>query len=297
MSVRFFKRIFLCILLLIFLIPVALAASFGVSRSREAEENKQLRAQLEQLQASGGQTGGVTGPDGASFPYQELYPELYCEPERPDGWQRSENTVYLTFDDGPSANTAAILDVLAAQGVKATFFVGGSEAENAPELLRRIVEEGHTIGIHTYSHQYRELYSSVESYLADFKQVYDMIYEATGVKAEIFRFPGGSINGYNGLIYEQLIAELTRRGFTYYDWNVTGGDSISGATAQDITYNVVSGMEGIDRAVVALHDFDGGAATVEALPGIIEQLRQGGNSFAALTPEVSPIIFGYASVS
>lgn len=187
--------------------------------------------------------------------------------------------------------------MLAAQGVKATFFVGGSEAENAPELLRRIVEEGHTIGIHTYSHQYRELYSSVESYLADFKQVYDMIYEATGVKAEIFRFPGGSINGYNGLIYEQLIAELTRRGFTYYDWNVTGGDSISGATAQDITYNVVSGMEGIDRAVVALHDFDGGAATVEALPGIIEQLRQGGNSFAALTPEVSPIIFGYASVS
>lgn len=181
MSVRFFKRIFLCILLLIFLIPVALAAYFGVSRSREAEENKQLRAQLEQLQASGGQTGGVTGPDGASFPYQELYPELYCEPERPDGWQRSENTVYLTFDDGPSANTAAILDVLAAQGVKATFFVGGSEAENASELLRRIVEEGHTIGIHTYSHQYRELYSSVESYLADFKQVYDMIYEATGV--------------------------------------------------------------------------------------------------------------------
>lgn len=104
-------------------------------------------------------------------------------------------TMYLTFDDGPSEeNTAAVLDILKEYNIQATFFVVGENVRRHPEVARRIVEEGHTIGIHCNRHEYGELYESVDSYLADFREAYDAVYEVTGVEAKLFRFPGGSIN-------------------------------------------------------------------------------------------------------
>ena len=108
------------------------------------------------------------------------------------------------------------------------------KSERGQEILRRIAEEGHTIGIHTDSHQYRSIYASVEAYLEDFEKVFRKVYEITGVKPEIFRFPGGSVNGYNGAIYQELIAEMMRRGFSYYDWNVSSADATGNIAASTI---------------------------------------------------------------
>lgn len=127
-------------------------------------------------------------------------------------------TMYLTFDDGPSEeNTAAVLDILQERGIQATFFVVGENVRSHPEIARRIVEEGHTIGIHCNEHDYDTVYESVEAYLADFQEAYDAVYEVTGVEVELFRFPGGSINAYNEDIYEEIIQEMTDRGFIYFD--------------------------------------------------------------------------------
>lgn len=131
-----------------------------------------------------------------------------------------DNAVYLTFDDGPSARTDEILEILDKYGVKATFFVVGANEEGDLERMQKIVAAGHTLAIHSYSHDYKKIYASVEAYLEDFNQMFCQIYEATGVKPQIFRFPGGSVNSYNVGIHQQLIAEMTRRGFVYFDWNV-----------------------------------------------------------------------------
>ena len=137
-----------------------------------------------------------------------------------------DNAVYLTFDDGPSARTDEILEILDKYGVKATFFVVGANEEGDLERMQKIVAAGHTLAIHSYSHDYKKIYASVEAYLEDFNQMFCQIYEATGVKPQIFRFPGGSVNSYNVGIHQQLIAEMTRRGFVYFDWNVANGDAV-----------------------------------------------------------------------
>ena len=206
-----------------------------------------------------------------------------------------EQKVYLTFDDGPSERTIEILDVLKQRDIKATFFVVGSNlnSEQGQEILRRMADEGHTIGIHTDSHQYRSIYTSVEDYLNDFKKVYDKVYEITGVKPEIFRFPGGSVNGYNGDIYQELIAEMMRRGFSYYDWNVSSADATGSISADTITKNCLSGIHAYRRSIVLMHDSAAKKTTAQALPGLLDTLIAEGYEFAPLTRETLPVTFAY----
>lgn len=313
LSVKFFKRLFLCILILIIAIPYVIAIYFGVSYGkirRDAETQQtaltEVRNELEatkqelswarqQLESAG--KWQQTLPEGTDLSYQSLYPDLYCESERPKKWERLENTVCLTFDDGPSYNTDAILDVLAQNNVKATFFVTGKTDEASLSRMKRIVNEGHTIGIYTYSGEYRNIYDSISAYLDDFQRMYNLIYETTGVKPEVFRFAGGSINGYNALIYQPLVAEMLRRGFTYYDWDVSGGDTIQGVTAATIQENLLRGISGKDRALILrLHDGAVSTATAEALSGLIGKVREQGLEFAPLTSKVTPVIFSYDSL-
>jgi peptidoglycan/xylan/chitin deacetylase (PgdA/CDA1 family) len=198
---------------------------------------------------------------------------------------------YLTFDDGPSARTLEILDILREYGISATFFV---ITENSnPEILRRIVAEGHAIGIHTHSHRYNEIYKSVEDYLYDFAIAYNKIYEATSVRPRIFRFPGGSINAYNSGIYQELISEMLRRGFVYFDWNVSTMDTKSDITADEIVNNIKSTVKGQKRVVILAHDSEVRYETVKALPDIIEFLRDEGYSFETCDNDVEPIVFAY----
>lgn len=223
--------------------------------------------------------------------YAGRYPELYATP--PTEALYLPGTVYLTFDDGPSENTQAVLDILAENDIKATFFVVPKADGSDAELLRAIAAAGHTIGIHSGSHVYKQVYESVDSFLDDFAAAYDRIYAATGQKPEIFRFPGGSINVYNRLIFQEVIAEMTRRGFTYYDWNVEGGEKSHATTAATICNTAVAGVLKRERSIVLLHDGPGHQETVKALEPMIAALRQKNYRFARLESSVQPVSFSY----
>lgn len=163
--------------------------------------------------------------------------------------------MYLTFDDGPVAgNTAAVLDILKKKNIKATFFVVGKNVERNPELAKRIVEEGHTIGIHCYSHNYDEIYANVDSYLEDFEKAKQVVYEVTGVEAKLFRFPGGSINSYNKAVYEDIIVEMTNKGYMYFDWNASFEDAVRNVTTEKIMQNAKKSTLGRKRIVMLAHD-------------------------------------------
>lgn len=226
--------------------------------------------------------------------YTKLYPEMYVE-SKPAAFREEEGTIYLTFDDGPSKRTPEVLDILKKFNVKATFFVCGGTSDDAKALMKRVVDEGHTIAIHSISHDYKKIYADVESYLADFYETYMCVYEATGVKPEIFRFPGGSINNYNRFTYQQIIAEMTRRGFVYYDWDVSGEDAVKGADQTSIYSNIMNyiSTDGKDRAIVLLHDAADKDDTVAVLPTVIGQLYAYGYKFDKLDNGVKPITFGY----
>ena len=204
--------------------------------------------------------------------------------------------MYLTFDDGPSARTDEILSILAEKDVKATFFVIGHDSEEDLQRLRDIAAQGHTVGMHSYSHQYSRVYASVEDFLGEFNAIFTEIRDTTGIAPTVFRFPGGSINGYNGGMYQELIAEMMRRGFVPYDWNVSSEDAVGkGKTAQQLVDNVMRMMSGVVRGFVLFHDGPDKAATVEALPVVIDRLREAGYRFAAITPETQPVLFPYES--
>ncbi len=236
----------------------------------------------------------TTHGDDTAPEYTKLYPDLYVE-SKPAAFREEAGTIYLTFDDGPSKRTPEVLDILKKFNVKATFFVCGGTSEEAAALMKRIVDEGHTIGIHSVSHSYKQIYADVESYLADFYETYMCVYEATGVKPEIFRFPGGSINSYNRFTYIPIIAEMTRRGFVYYDWDVSGEDAVKGADQTSIYSNIMNyiSTDGTDRAIVLLHDSGDKEDTVAVLSSVIGQLYAYGYKFDKLDNGVKPITFGY----
>ena len=228
--------------------------------------------------------------------YKQQYPALYVENTyRFIKSNDKEKVCYLTFDDGPDAeNTAKILDILQQFDIHATFFVVYKDDEASNLLYNRIVKEGHTIAVHTASHDYDEIYSSVSAYLKDFSKISSHIIEVTGIKPEIFRFPGGSVNAYNIKIHKELTAEMLRRGYVYYDWTVSGGDAAKAyVSSSEIVENVVSGCEEESESIVLLHDDAGHYTTAEALPEIIRRLKNQGFSFAALDNSVNPCFFGY----
>lgn len=187
--------------------------------------------------------------------------------------QDGKKRVFLTFDDGPSPYTETILDICRSYNVKVTFFVVGKTGEKNEELYRRIVEEGHTIGMHSYSHKYSEIYESLASYQEDLEKLQAYIYEITGVTADICRFPGGSSNTVSKVPMQELIDYLGEEGIDYYDWNVSSGDA-SGEdyTAGQVVDNVLNGIESNNTSIVLMHDAAGKTQTVEALPMIIEAL-------------------------
>lgn len=220
--------------------------------------------------------------------YSSLYPNLYVT--RPREQVSPKKTAFLTFDDGPSDRTPEVLDILKQNGIKATFFVTGNTSSKAKEFMKRIVAEGHTIAPHTYTHDFKKIYASVESYLEDFNNIYNLIYETTGQEPGIFRFAGGSKNAFNKGNYREIIAEMRRRGFDYFDWNVSAGDAAHKAAtpAQTCLVNVVKNTASCNDVVVLMHDAAAKKTTVEALPSIIKELREQGFNFDKLSHDVYP---------
>ena len=184
--------------------------------------------------------------------------------------------VYLTFDDGPSIYTKDILDVLKRYNVKATFFVTGMNSQQYGDYYQEILDNGHSLGIHTYSHVYNDVYNSLDSFVEDFNKMRNLIYQQTGEEITLYRFPGGSGNNVvSASVREEILAWLEEEGIQYYDWNVSSGDAEKQATSpQKIAQNCIEGVKNCNTAIVLLHDAGGKKSTIEALPLIIEGINQ-----------------------
>lgn len=200
----------------------------------------------------------------------------------------NSGTMYLTFDDGPSAEcTDKVLDVLKEKNVKATFFLIGEYVEKYPDVARRIVAEGHTIGIHCYIHDYGKLYESRESFLEDFQKACDVIYQITGVETRLFRFPGGSINAYNEEVRDEIIEEMTNRGYVYFDWNASLEDAAGSYEPQQLIDNAKSTTLGRRRIVMLAHDRV--LNTALCLGELLDQFPE--YQMEILTEETEPVRF------
>ena len=213
----------------------------------------------------------------------DAYPLLYASPMESVTWNTEEKTVFLTFDDGPSRNTGKVLDILKEYNIKATFFVIGMNlTEDGILYLKRAVEEGHIIGLHTESHDYKQLYSSLTGFLTDYHKLSERLIEVLGECPALFRFPGGSYNRYAKETKDEIKEEMERRGFIYFDWNVSGEDSVGTPTAYSIQSNIFPAVYEQKQPVILLHDSASTALTVEVLPVIIEELQKAGYSFDTL---------------
>ena len=205
---------------------------------------------------------------------------------RPEVVWPEGKVIYLTFDDGPGPYTEQLLDVLDSYGVKATFFVTN---RGYGEMMKEIVDRGHSIGIHTMSHVYERIYASPEAYFADLLGMQDVIYRNTGVKTTLMRFPGGSSNTVSAHSYVGLMSLLTRAvqdaGFQYFDWNVDSNDAGGAKKAQTVFNNVTTGVSQNRVSVVLQHDIHD--FSVDAVEDIIVWGLNNGYSFERLT-ENSP---------
>lgn len=251
------------------------------------QQSERLAALEAQVAAAAAATTSTTSAGG----YQALYPDFYA-PQTYSANSAPNKTAYLTFDDGPSGNTDIILQTLQEENVKATFFVVGTDNADNLARMRRIVQEGHTIGMHSYSHSYKKIYASVEAFLKDMYQVFNLIKDTTGVTPTCFRFPGGSINSYNKAVYKDIKAEMIRRGFVPYDWNVSSGDaSTTKYTPEQLTGYVLNGIGSKSRIIVLMHDSSSKENTAQAVRQIIIGIREKGFIFAPLDYQTKPILF------
>ncbi len=198
----------------------------------------------------------------------------------------SGGIVYLTFDDGPCGYTDDVLEILAKYDIKATFFLTGQHP-GCYKYIKDIYDAGHSIGVHSFSHEYYNCYASEEAYYEETEKVSDLILEQTGMRPVLMRFPGGSSNAvsakYSTGIMTALVKGVEERGYTYFDWNVGSGDTSNGASVDSITANVIAGIKKHRESVVLMHDFK--KNTVIALPSVIEWGLANGYEFIGLTPE------------
>ena len=205
----------------------------------------------------------------------------------------SDSTIYLTFDDGPSYITPKILDILAKYNVKATFFIINYSDANK-EVIARAIREGHTIGIHGYSHDYSIIYTSAEAGMENITKLHDRLVTDFGYSTNITRFPGGSSNtisrNYCSGVMSALCPLAEKLGYTYFDWNVSSEDATGGGVPADTIYRSVVNNLGHNRGnVVLMHDSYGKDTTAEALSRIIEYGMANDYTFAALSSNTPPV--------
>ena len=193
--------------------------------------------------------------------------------------------VYLTFDDGPSENTKAVLDILDANKVKATFFVTNENAEYS-DMIFEAFQRGNGIGIHTYSHDYGTIYASEEAYIKDMDAMNALIKKQIGHRVTIMRFPGGSSNtvsrNYKQGIMTSLSNMILDRGYQYYDWNASNGDGNANLSSDTLVETALREIGEQNTIMMLMHDGAGNKATVEALPAIITALKEKGYVFKTI---------------
>ena len=199
---------------------------------------------------------------------------------------KNKSIIYLTFDDGPSSDiTPKILNILKKHNIKATFFVINYSKANE-KYVKRAVQEGHSVGLHGYSHDYKKIYASEEIYMNNLSSLQEKVEKSTGVKTWLTRFPGGSsntISRFNKHIMTKLTKKVEATGYKYYDWNVTSGDAGDVKTKEEVYKWTTSGLKKNRGNVVLMHDFSGNDKTLNALEKIIKYGKKNGYEFRAIT--------------
>ena len=194
-----------------------------------------------------------------------------------------EKVVYLTFDDGPSMNTQKVLDILDVYGAKATFFVTGTN-EKYYDLIKKAHDAGHTIGLHTYIHEYDQIYNSPSAYFADLKRIEDLVYLQIGSVPKYIRFPGGSSNQvskkYCHKIMSKLTKEVVNRGYQYYDWNEDSEDGSGQLSVKQLIKNATASNE--KNIILLFHDANGKQNSLKAIGPVIEYYQKKGYVFKGI---------------
>jgi len=223
----------------------------------------------------------TTNTQEDTFSYITVYPDNYNAPE-------NAKVVYLTFDDGPTKYTPQVLEILARYNIQATFFVVGNQQHN--HYMKDIVEQGHSIGLHSYNHNFNQIYSSKEAFFKDFQKIDDIVFEQTGIRSNIMRFPGGSSvkKAASKTIMPHLKEEVAERGYQFFDWNCDSRDKMGVKTASVALSKITSAAQDAgDIIIVLMHDTE--KITVQYLPGVIEHFMTLGYDFLPLCLE-SPAI-------
>jgi peptidoglycan/xylan/chitin deacetylase (PgdA/CDA1 family) len=319
-SVKFYKHLIFSVIFLFLIIPYIISLYFVIQNARLKDKlvyfqdnkidyinsyieskniNNFIKNKVEDILVSETIPESVLNENlltnNTSFSYQNKYNELYVERDEFVLLNDNDKVAYLTFDDGPSDVTWDVLNTLEDYGIYAAFFVTYKDDAESLEIYKEIVNRGHTLAIHSSSHNYKEIYNSVDDFLEDFNKLFVHIYNITGIKPKIFRFPGGSINPYNYNIYNQLHAEMLRRGFIFYDWNVSSGDADYSVTKDSIIKSVTESLEGKNKAIVLMHDSAKKKTTAATLSEVIELIKNKGYRFEKLDNTVYPITFSYTN--
>ena len=283
--IRYLRRLIITTVAAACLIPTCICVILAIRYDRLHTEYEKSMADLEWYREQFGSERDILAteaePDGKDSNFVETTSEeMDVDYATVDvsGAQNPEDIegtryVYLTFDDGPSTYTDEILDILEQHNVKATFFVCGKPNAKYTDLYKRIVNDGHTLGMHSYSHKYSELYASLDSFKEDTDKLRIFLYETTGVWSSFYRFPGGSSNTVSKVDMHELTGYLEDSDVTFFDWNVSAGDDRAGANKDTIYANIVNNVPRFKHCVVLMHDAADKKSTVDALPEIIEAIQ------------------------
>ncbi|MEE3467718.1 MAG: polysaccharide deacetylase family protein [Eubacterium sp.] len=224
--------------------------------------------------------------DAASGTAATAEPTPSADPDKPGKGKK----VYLTFDDGPGPNTEKLLDTLKKYDVKATFFVTGKEDDFSKKMYKRIVDEGHTLGMHSYSHVYDEIYASEMAFSQDLDKLYEYLHDVTGVYAKYYRFPGGSSVKDTKVPIEKLIEILEKKDITYLDWNVLSPDiRDTGVGKKEMRNEILADVEKYDTSVVVFYDTQTQPMTVKTLSSVIRHLKESGYEILPVDENTAPI--------
>lgn len=215
----------------------------------------------------------------------EKYVPIHDKNTRTVASVEDQKIMYLTFDDGPSKHTQAVLDILDRYHIKATFFVTG-ENPDYYDMIYETFKRGNAIGVHTFSHNYEKIYASKQAYLKDMDEMNALIKKQIGHRVNIVRFPGGSSNtvsrNYHNGIMSELSKTIVDKGYQYYDWNASNGDGNSNMDSNTLVSTAMREIGVQNIVMLLMHDGTGNEATIQALPQIIESLQAKGYEFRVI---------------
>lgn len=199
---------------------------------------------------------------------------------------------YLTFDDGPSMLSSRYLDILKEENVNATFFVIGQQiCDEMEDVVKRAIDEGNEIGIHTYCHEACNIYGGADSCYRDVMKTKGVLEDKFGYKPKLYRFPWGSANNYIASYRDDIILRLKKEGLEYQDWNVSAEDSVGSPTEESILSNIRKDYKKYDEPVILMHDSGCNDKTLSSLREVIKELKKSGYSFATLSKRSKPCHF------